>query len=55
MIRSNGISSALVNAGGDIVTAIGEREPGRKWRVGVQDPRNRGSVVATLRSRTGLS
>ena len=47
VIRSNGISSALVNAGGDIV-AIGEREPGRKWRVGVQDPRNRGSVVATL-------
>jgi FAD:protein FMN transferase len=47
VIKSHGISSALVNAGGDIV-ALGERSPGRKWRLGVQDPLNRGTVVATV-------
>ena len=37
-LRSAGIASAMVNAAGDIV-ALGEREPGRPWRVGVRDPR----------------
>ena len=37
-LRSAGITSAMVNAAGDIV-ALGEREPGRAWRVGVRDPR----------------
>jgi FAD:protein FMN transferase len=37
-LQSAGITSAMVNAAGDIV-ALGEREPGRPWRVGVRDPR----------------
>ena len=39
IIRKRGISAALVNAGGDVLV-VGEREPGKPWRIGVQDPRN---------------
>jgi thiamine biosynthesis lipoprotein len=45
VIRKQGISAALVNAGGDVLV-VGEREPGKPWRIGVQDPRNERSMVA---------
>ena len=45
IIRKRGISAALVNAGGDVLV-VGEREPGKPWRIGVQDPRNERSMVA---------
>jgi FAD:protein FMN transferase len=45
VIRKRGISAALVNAGGDVLV-VGEREPGKPWRIGVQDPRNERSMVA---------
>ena len=44
-IRSFGIESALINAGGDIV-AFGTREPGKPWRIGIQDPRNPSGIIA---------
>lgn len=45
VIRKCGISSALVNAGGDVLV-VGERAPGKPWRIGVQDPRNERAMVA---------
>ncbi len=39
------IHAALVNAGGDIL-ALGEKSPGKPWRIGVQAPRNPGGLVA---------
>ncbi len=48
IIEKLGVSGALVNIGGDIL-ALGEKEPGKPWRVGVEDPRNpRGIVAVTL-------
>jgi len=45
VIKSLDIKAALVNAGGDIV-AVGEKAPGKPWRVGVQDPRNPTGMIA---------
>ncbi len=45
IIRKSGIQGALINIGGDIL-AIGEKEPGKPWRVGVEDPRNKNGIVA---------
>lgn len=44
-LRSWGINSALVNAGGDIV-AFGKKAPDKPWRIGIQDPRNPGGILA---------
>jgi thiamine biosynthesis lipoprotein len=45
VLKKQGIASALVNAGGDVL-AVGEKEPGKPWRIGIQDPRNSREVVA---------
>jgi thiamine biosynthesis lipoprotein len=37
-LRSAGITSAMINAAGDIAV-LGQPEPGRAWRVGLRDPR----------------
>lgn len=52
VIAKSGVSSALVNIGGDIL-AVGEKQAGNPWRVGVKDPRNpRGiAAVAPLKDR----
>lgn len=47
VLKDLGITSALVNAGGDVLV-IGEKEPGKPWRVGVQDPRNPREVIAVV-------
>lgn len=36
-LRLAGVRAAMVNAGGDVV-AFGEPDPGRRWRIGIQDP-----------------
>jgi thiamine biosynthesis lipoprotein len=36
-LREDGITAAMVNAGGDIAT-YGEPGPGRPWRLGIRDP-----------------
>jgi FAD:protein FMN transferase len=46
-LRSAGIRAAMVNAGGDVV-AFGEPEPGRPWRIGIQDPRSPGQLVRVV-------
>ncbi|MBI5569961.1 MAG: FAD:protein FMN transferase [Desulfomonile tiedjei] len=45
VLERAGISAALVNAGGDVL-ALGEKEPGKPWRIGVQDPRNLKALIA---------
>jgi thiamine biosynthesis lipoprotein len=47
VLKEHGITSALVNAGGDVLV-LGEKEPGKPWRVGVQDPRNPREVAAVV-------
>ncbi len=44
-MKKRGISSALVNIGGDMVV-MGEKEPGKPWLIGIQDPRNPKAMVA---------
>lgn len=52
IVRKSGLTSALVNIGGDIL-AVGEKLPGRPWLVGVEDPRNPRGIfaVAPLKDR----
>lgn len=52
LLQKRRIESALVNIGGDIV-AVGEKAPGKPWRVGVKDPRKEGGIVsvAPLKNR----
>lgn len=45
VLKEHEVSSALVNAGGDVLV-VGEKELGKPWRIGVQDPRNPREVVA---------
>jgi FAD:protein FMN transferase len=45
ILKKLGISSALVNIGGDIL-ALGGKEPGKPWRIGVEDPRDKNAMVA---------
>ena len=46
ILRARGVTSAAVNAGGDI-GVLGSKQ-GRPWRIGVQHPRRPGEVLATL-------
>jgi len=46
-LRLAGARNAQVVAGGDLV-ALGEPEPGRPWRIGVQHPGEPGQVAAVL-------
>ncbi len=47
LLREQGLSDFLVDAGGDI-RAVGVREDGQPWRVGVQDPRKQGALPDVL-------
>ncbi|MCL2528886.1 MAG: FAD:protein FMN transferase [Coriobacteriia bacterium] len=44
-LRANGIEHALISAGGNIY-ALGGRPDGSPWRVGIQDPRHEGEILA---------
>jgi len=46
-LKAQGITSALVNAGGD-VRVIGVKPDGQPWRIGVQHPRNTDGISAKL-------
>lgn len=46
-LKSSGIRSAFVNVGGTVST-IGSRADGTPWAVGVRDPMNPSSTMATL-------
>jgi len=47
VLKAKGITSALVNAGGD-VRVIGNKPDGMPWRIGIQDPRNTDGISAKL-------
>jgi len=53
VMKRMGITAGLLNAGGDIV-AMGEKGPGKAWRIGVQDPRNPKGLVAVAAIRDGV-
>ena len=53
VIKSKGIKSALINAGGDIA-AFGGKEPGVPWKVGIQDPRDNSGIAAVVEVESGL-
>jgi thiamine biosynthesis lipoprotein len=47
ILKSKGIKSALVNAGGD-VRVIGQRPDGTPWRIGIQHPRNNEGMIGVV-------
>jgi thiamine biosynthesis lipoprotein len=51
-LREEGVESAVVNLAGDLCT-VGTRGDGRPWKVGVQDPRERGKIRFALRLMGG--
>lgn len=53
IIKSKGIKSALINAGGDIA-AFGGKERGTPWKIGIQDPRDNSGISAVLEIESGL-
>lgn len=44
-----GVEAAMVSAGGDVAT-FGERSAGGAWRIGVQNPFDRATLVGVVRS-----
>lgn len=46
VLKADGVTGAAVNAGGDMYL-LGQRQ-GRPWRIGIQHPRQKGAVVATV-------
>ncbi len=47
ILRRAGVTSAAVNAGGDI-GLLGSREDGKPWRIGIQHPRKQDELLTTL-------
>jgi len=47
VLKTKGVRRALVNAGGDLY-ALGTPGWGKKWTVGVQDPRNLEEILTTI-------
>ncbi len=47
ILRQQGITSALINAGGDII-AIGGKGEENEWKIGVQDPDKSRSILAVI-------
>jgi thiamine biosynthesis lipoprotein len=47
VLKKQGIMNALVAVAGDI-RAMGKREDGKPWRIGVQHPREAGRLLTTL-------
>jgi FAD:protein FMN transferase len=48
VLTKNGVLSALVDIGGDIL-ALGEKEPGTAWNIGVQNPREPKRLYAVVK------
>ena len=47
ILKREGINRALVNAGGDLY-ALGRGPQGKKWRIGIQDPRHKGKIMRVI-------
>lgn len=52
VLRSAGITHALINAGGDICV-IGSRGDGKPWMIGVQDPAHKDECLQTIEMSDG--
>jgi len=52
ILKESGISSAFVNAGGDI-GLIGLRPDGTSWRIGIRHPRDANKVIAVIPAEGG--
>jgi thiamine biosynthesis lipoprotein len=50
LLLDGGSRNHAINGGGDMQIA-GEAEPGRPWRVGISDPRDRGVILTTVTGR----
>jgi len=50
IFRKNGIANAVIAVAGDI-WALGRREDGKPWRIGVQHPRDKDKVLTVLELR----
>ena len=48
VLRSMGIRSALIDAGGDIA-AIGEKVENEPWRIGIRDPLKKENILAVVK------
>ncbi len=47
ILRQEGISSGIVDAGGDL-RVFGDKPDGRKWAIGIRDPVRAGSIAKTI-------
>jgi thiamine biosynthesis lipoprotein len=50
LLLDRGSRNHAINGGGDMQIA-GEAAPGRPWRVGISDPRDRGRILTTVTGR----
>lgn len=50
LLEKRGLESFVVNLGGNVM-AHGEKPDGSPWRVGLQDPRDKGSIVGAVAIR----
>lgn len=53
-LREAGAAAAMVNAGGD-VGVFGRPGPARRWRIGIQNPFDRATVVAVVEPETAVA
>ena len=53
-LAGSGAVAAMVNAGGD-VCVFGHRRPGSPWRIGIQNPFDRGTVLAAVEAEAAVA
>lgn len=53
VLKNQGVKKAIVNGGGSSIKVIGSGPPGRKWRVGIEDPHTRGGLIGTIVLKSG--
>ena len=52
VLTAHGIQHGYVNLGGD-VHVVGPQVDGQPWLIGIQNPRGKGQIVATIPMRSG--
>jgi thiamine biosynthesis lipoprotein len=52
VLRERGVTMALMNAGGDL-RCLGTKADGTPWRIGVQNPREKTSIVGVIKVSDG--
>lgn len=54
ILVETGVGGAMVSAGGDLAVS-GQPEPGQRWRIGIQNPFDRGTVVAVVEPEAAVA